>query len=128
MKSIFKKFPRRSGRSKGKITIRHRGGRIKHKSRVVDFLRPFWNTHAIVLTLEFSALQKSYISLVSYPFGVFAYIIAPVGLRPGSLITNGIYPSLGSCLFLKDIPFNIKIHNIESQPMRGACFARAAGS
>jgi len=67
-------------------------------------------------------------SLISYPFGVFSYIIAPVGLRPGSLITNGIHPSLGSCLFLKDIPFNIKIYNIESQPAGGARFARAAGS
>jgi len=116
IKSIFKKFPRRSGRSKGCITVRHRGGGIKHKTRVVDFLRPFWNAYAIVFTLEFNSLQKSYISLISYPFGVFAYVLAPVGLRPGSLINNGIHPSLGSCLFLKDIPFNIKFTTSKPAP------------
>lgn len=67
--------------------------------------------------------------MISYPFGVLQYIIAPVGLKPGAIIYNGLNVfTLGSCLFLKDIPFNIKIHNIESYPNSGAIFIRSAGT
>jgi large subunit ribosomal protein L2 len=66
--------------------------------------------------------------LISYPFGVVQYITAPVGLKPGSILSNGLDNyTLGSCLFIKDIPFNIKIYNIEASPNSGASFVRSAG-
>jgi len=78
--------------------------------------------------LEKSNFHSFYVALLSYPFGVLQYITAPVGLRPGSVISNGLNNfTLGSCSFIKDIPFNIKIYNIEAHPNSGASFIRSAG-
>lgn len=59
-----------------------------------------------------------------------SYILAPQGIRPGHVVSSGPFSpvSLGCCLLLKNIPFNTKIHNIESYPMSGGKYARSAGN
>jgi large subunit ribosomal protein L2 len=80
--------------------------------------------------LEYHRGVRSYVAAVVYTCGVASYILAPQGLRPGNVIMSGPLskPALGCSLLLKDMPFNIKIHNIESLPRSGGKYARSAGT
>jgi len=129
--NIFQKtIRRRAGRSFGKITVRHRGGGFNCKSTSIDYSRFLWNSPAVVRSLEYHKGVRSYVAAIVYTCGVASYILAPQGLRPGHTVMAGplSVPSLGSSLLLKDIPFNLKIHNIESFLRSGGKYARAAGA
>jgi large subunit ribosomal protein L2 len=84
----------------------------------------------MVRSLEKHRSNSFYLASVFYSCGISAYIIAPEHLKPGHFIMAGAGapPSLGSTLFLKNIPFNIKIHNIESSPRSGGKYIRSAGN
>ena len=71
-----------------------------------------------------------FVATLIYSCGVVSYILAPYGIRPGHTVWAGpnAKPTLGSCLPLRNVPLNIKIHNIESRPGGGAKYARAAGT
>ena len=81
-------------------------------------------------SLEKNASKNCYVSLLIYPFGLTTYVVSPAGLRPGNTVIAGdsvrIVP--GNCTYLKNIPLNTKIHNVESHPTGGAKLARSAGS
>lgn len=115
----------------GKITVRHRGGsQIKPKTILIDYTRFIWNLPAVVRSLEKNFFYSSYLACVVYPCGILAYINAPLGLKPGAIIETAeeLPIKLGNSMLLKNIPLNIKIHNLESFPKSGAKFVRAAGT
>ena len=114
----------------GRITSRHRGGGVKHKYRIIDFLRNKKNIIATIERIEYDPNRTSYIALVKYEDEVRNYIICPQGLKIGDKIVSGegVEIKIGNCLKLKDIPPGTTIHNVELIPGNGGKLARSAGS
>ncbi|KEH96649.1 50S ribosomal protein L2 [Clostridium massiliodielmoense] len=130
-KSLLVSLNKKAGRnSQGKITVRHRGGGAKRKYRIIDFKRTKDGIPAKVASIEYDPNRTAYIALVVYADGEKRYIIAPVGLKVGDVVTSGIDSDIkvGNALPLKNIPVGTVIHNVELQAGKGAQLVRAAGS
>jgi large subunit ribosomal protein L2 len=112
------------------MTMRYIGGGHKKMYRVIDFLREKDGMTAIVKTIEYDPNRSSRIALVVYSDGEKRYIVAPVGLQIGQILTSGkdAAPEIGNTLFLSDIPMGTIIHNIELKPGKGGAMARSAGT
>ena len=129
-KSLIVKKKKHAGRnSYGKITVRHHGGGNKQKYRLVDFKR---NTEgsAKVIGIEYDPNRTSYIALLENDEGKKSYIIAPVGLTDGDVVTSGADADIkpGNVLPISAIPVGTIIHNIELYPGKGAQLVRSAGA
>ena len=129
-KSLIVKKKKHAGRnSYGKITVRHHGGGNKQKYRLVDFKR---NTDesAKVIGIEYDPNRTSYIALLENEAGKKSYIIAPVGLTDGDVVTSGADADIkpGNVLPISAIPVGTIIHNIELYPGKGAQLVRSAGA
>ena len=75
-KSLTKGQKSTGGRNNyGRITSRHRGGGVKHKYRMIDFLRNKRNTPAVIERIEYDPNRTSYIALVKYEDEVRNYIL-----------------------------------------------------
>ncbi len=137
---ITKKAPEKSltvtkkktnGRNnQGKITVRHRGGGVKRKYRLIDFKRRKDGITAIVTAIEYDPNRSANIALITYKDGEKAYIIAPKGLTVGTVIESGenVDIKVGNALPIMNIPVGTVIHNIELRPGKGASLARSAGA
>ena len=129
-KSLIVKKKKHAGRnSYGKITVRHHGGGNKQKYRLIDFKR---NTEgsAKVIGIEYDPNRTSYIALLENEEGKKSYIIAPVGLTDGDVVTSGADADIkpGNVLPISAIPVGTIIHNIELYPGKGAQLVRSAGA
>ena len=115
--------------AKGRITVRHQGGRNKVKYRIIDFKREKDNIPAKVAAIEYDPNRSAFIALLHYLDGEKRYILAPEGLKPGDKITSGegadIMP--GNALPIRFIPLGTLIHNIELKPGMGGKLVRSAG-
>lgn len=130
-KSLLVEQKRTGGRNaQGKITVRHRGGGAKQKYRLIDFKRTKDGIPAKVATIEYDPNRSAYISLVVYADGEKRYIIAPVGLKVGDVITSGPDSDIkvGNALPLKNIPVGTVVHNVELSRGKGAQLVRSAGA
>ena len=88
-KSLLAKKKKTAGRnSYGKITVRHHGGGNKQKYRIVDFRRSV-EENATVIGIEYDPNRTSYIALLENEAGKKSYIIAPVGLTDGDVVSAG---------------------------------------
>ena len=137
---ITKKAPEKSltvtkkktnGRNnQGKITVRHRGGGVNRKYRLIDFKRRKDGITAIVTAIEYDPNRSANIALITYKDGEKAYIIAPKGLTVGTVIESGenVDIKVGNALPIMNIPVGTVIHNIELKPGKGASLARSAGA
>ncbi|NLB63263.1 MAG: 50S ribosomal protein L2 [Fibrobacter sp.] len=128
-KPLTKGIKRSSGRNhRGVITVRRRGGGHKKLYRMIDFKRS-WAGSAVVETIEYDPNRTARIALVKLDNGKRAYILAPEGIKVGSIIQSGSDSSLsvGNTLPLRDIPQNTEIYNIELKPGKGGQVARSAG-
>ena len=114
----------------GRITSRHKGGGVKHKFRIIDFLRNKKNMKAEVERIEYDPNRSAYIALVKYEDNERKYIICPQGIKIGDKIESGkkIEIKIGNTLELQDIPPGTSIHNVELIPGNGGKLARSAGS
>ena len=129
-KSLIVIKKKNSGRnSYGKITVRHRGGGNKQKYRIIDFKRAE-NTSGKVIGIEYDPNRTSYIALIENEAGEKSYIIAPVGLRDGDVVSSGETADIkpGNTLPIANIPTGTFIHNIELYPGKGAQLVRSAGT
>ena len=129
-KSLIVKKKKHAGRnSYGKITVRHHGGGNKQKYRLVDFKRNTDET-AKVIGIEYDPNRTSYIALLENEAGKKSYIIAPVGLTDGDVVTAGADADIkpGNVLPISQIPVGTIIHNIELYPGKGAQLVRSAGA
>ena len=70
----------------GRITSRHRGGGVKHKYRIIDFLRNKINITATIERIEYDPNRTSYIALVKYEDEIKNYILCPQGIKVGDKI------------------------------------------
>ena len=123
---------KRAGRnSRGKITIRHRGGGHKRRYRQIDFRRDKFEVPGRITSIEYDQNRSARIALVTYADGEKRYIVAPIGLKVGDSILSSkrtveIRP--GNTLPLRNIPLGTMIHNIELQEGRGGQMVRSAGT
>ncbi len=129
-KSLIVKKKKNAGRnSYGKITVRHHGGGNKQKYRLIDFKRNV-DESAKVLGIEYDPNRTSYIALLENEAGKKSYIVAPVGLTDGDVVTAGADADIkpGNVLPISAIPVGTIIHNIELYPGKGAQLVRSAGA
>ena len=106
-KSLLEPLKKNSGRnSYGRITVRHRGGGVRRKYRVIDFKRNKLDMNATVLTIEYDPNRSAFIALVEYEDGEKRYIIAPYGLKVGDVIRAGADADIkpGNALAMINIP------------------------
>lgn len=131
-KSLLKKLKTHAGRNnQGKITIRHKGGGVKRKYRIIDFKRNKDNIPATVKTIEYDPNRSANISLVVYADGEKRYILSPKGIKLGQKVISGtenIDIKIGNAMPLSIMPEGTVIHNIEMNPGAGGIMARSAGT
>ena len=130
-KSLLTTLKKNSGRNnQGKITVRHQGGGVKRKYRIIDFKRNKDNIKGIVATIEYDPNRSANIALINYVDGEKRYIIAPKGLKVGMEIYSGEKTDIkvGNALPIMNIPVGTLIHNIELHPGKGGQLVRRAGS
>ena len=130
-KSLTVSLKKHSGRnSRGKITVRHRGGGAKIKYRIIDFKRNKDDIPATVKTIEYDPNRSANIALVQYADGEKRYIIAPEKLKVGDVILSGANADItvGNTLKLADIPVGTIIHCVELKAGKGAQLVRSAGN
>ena len=149
-------FPKRGhgkgGRNNsGRITVRHRGGGVKRRIRIVDFNRWTSGPH-LVERIEHDPGRSAHIALLNeQATGRKSYIVAAEGMRAGDIVhsyRSGIPQDLlesmggmvdpgimaaktahrGNCLPLHMIPVGMMVYNVGSQKGKPAVFCRSAGT
>ena len=130
-KSLVVTKKKTNGRNnQGKITVRHRGGGVKRKYRLIDFKRRKDGITAIVASIEYDPNRSANIALLNYKDGEKAYIIAPKDLQVGNIVESGnmVDVKVGNSMDIMNIPVGTVIHNIELRPGKGGQIARSAGN
>jgi large subunit ribosomal protein L2 len=117
--------------SRGRLSMRNRGGGHKQLYRVIDFKRDKIDIPGKVETVEYDPNRSSFISLVKYRDGERRYIIYPAGLQVGQEVVStdrqaDILP--GNAMPLRFIPLGTIIHNIEMKKDKGGQIAKSAGT
>ena len=130
-KSLLVKKSKTGGRNnQGKITVRHIGGGVRRKYRVIDFKRTKDGIDGKVASIEYDPNRSANIPLINYADGENRYIIAPLNLKVGDKVESGANADIkvGNALPLENIPVGTMVHNVELNPGAGAKLARSAGS
>ncbi|MGH9622422.1 MAG: 50S ribosomal protein L2, partial [Bryobacteraceae bacterium] len=130
-KSLVRGKKRTGGRdARGHISLRFRGGGAKRAYRVVDFRRDKTGVNAKVAAIEYDPNRSARIALLHYIDGEKRYILWPVGLEVGRMVSSGPDADIlaGNALPLKNIPAGTVVHNVELRPGKGGQMARSAGS
>ena len=130
-RSLTKGLTKKAGRNNnGRVTMRRRGGGHKTLYRVIDFKRNKLEIPAKVAEIEYDPNRSARIALLHYADGEKRYILCPVGLNQGDVITAGEGADIkpGNALVLANIPTGTIVHNIELHPGKGGQFCRAAGT
>ena len=121
----------KAGRNnQGRITVRHRGGGVKRRYRLVDFRRNKTGIPARVEAIAYDPNRSANLALLKYVDGEKRYILAPAGLKVNDAVMSGpeAEPSVGNALPLAQIPLGLPVHNIELVPGQGGKLARSAGN
>jgi len=130
-KSLIAKKSSTGGRNvHGRITSRHRGGGHKQRYRIIDFRRTKDGIPAKVAAIEYDPNRNARLALLHYADGEKAYILAPLGIKPGAIVESGSGAEIrpGNALPLRNIPAGTTVHAIEMRPGGGAKMARSAGA
>jgi large subunit ribosomal protein L2 len=129
-RALVKPLRGRAGRNNlGRVTVRHQGGGHKRQYRVVDFKRDKDGVPARVAGIEYDPNRSARLALLQYADGEKRYILAPLGLNVGDVVTSGPEADIrpGNALPLRTIPAGTVVHNIELVPSRGGQMVRSAG-
>jgi large subunit ribosomal protein L2 len=127
-KSLLRPLTKTGGRNaRGRVTCRHRGG--GHKRRF-DFKRDKYTIPATVASIEYDPNRSARIALLHYHDGEKRYILAPLELGVGDVVSSGDNVEIkpGNALPLRNIPVGTVIHNVELKPKKGAQLIRSAGA
>src|SRR5699024_5418894 len=103
----------------------------KRRYRLIDFRRHAKDgVPAKVAHIEYDPNRTAHIALLHYFDGEKRYIIAPTGLKQGTVVEAGANADIkvGNNLPLRNIPTGTIIHAVELKPGAGAKLARSAGS
>ncbi len=130
-KSLLVALKKSGGRnSRGKMTMRNRGGGHKRRYRLIDFKRDKQGMAAEVKSIEYDPNRSAFIALVEYQDAEKRYIVAQNGLQVGQKVFSGPQsaPEIGNALPLSEIPLGTIVSCIELRPGQGAILARSAGT
>lgn len=130
-KALTAKVSYNAGRnSKGRITTRHKGGRVKRKYRLVDFKREKIGVKGKVKAIEYDPNRSANIALIAYEDGEKRYILSPEGMKVGRIVVTAEDAPIrvGNVLPLKNIPSGMAVHNIELVKGNGGQLCRSAGN
>lgn len=132
-KALFAKFSNRAGRGRqnAKITVRHQGGGVKRRFRLIDFKMNKFGVPAKVASLEYDPNRTAFIALLNYFDGEKRYALAVDGMKTGDTIISNLENveiKPGNRTAIKNIPLGTVISNIELKPGKGGQLARSAGS
>ncbi len=130
-KSLLSKMSETAGRNNtGRITVRHRGGRVKRRYRTIDFKRNKIDIPAKVQAIVYDPNRTCNIAQVAYADGEKNFILAPLGLNVGDTIISSVEADIkvGNSKLLCDIPVGTLVHNVELNPGAGGQMARSAGA
>lgn len=129
-KKLKRMLTRSPGRSRGRVTVRHKGGGARKYYRVVDFKRDKLNVPALVVAIEYDPNRNVSVAKLNYADGEKRYILCPEGLRVGDeILSSEIAPvKPGNALPLRNIPLSTPIHNVEVNPGAGGIIVRGAGT
>ncbi|MFZ5376418.1 MAG: 50S ribosomal protein L2 [Patescibacteria group bacterium] len=122
---------KRQGRGyKGHITVRHRGGGVKKRLRIIDWKRDKFGVPGVVKRIEYDPTRGANVALIYYKDGDKRYMICPSGLEVGNTVISGpdVDPKVGNAMPLKNVPIGVSIHNIEMKKGHGAQMVRGAGN
>ncbi len=129
-KRLLAPKPKKAGRSRGKISVRHQGGGVKRRYRIIDFRLDKHGIPAKIVSLEKDPNRSALIALVHYADGEKRYILATHEMRVGHTVLSGpdapVAP--GNRLLLLNIPIGTTISNIELEKGKGGQIVRSAGS
>lgn len=130
LKKLLKTKRSKAGRSKGRITVRHKGGGHKKKYRIIDFKREKLGISATVKSIEYDPNRTTHIASVFYTDGEKRYILAPQDLKVEDKVVSDKKVSLkpGNRMLLKNIPVGTFVYNIEMHPGQGGKMVRSAGN
>lgn len=129
-KSLIEPLKSKAGRNNlGRLTVRHQGGGAKRMYRVIDWKRDKVGVEGKVIAIEYDPNRSARIALVEYPDNERRYIVAPNGVKVGSVVASGptADTTVGNALPLRNIPTGTTIHNIELRAGQGAKIVRSAG-
>lgn len=129
-KSLLSKKTNKSGRSHGKISVRHKGGAAKRRYRMVDFRMDKFDVPGKIFSIEKDPNRSAFIALISYRDGEKRYVLATQGMESGQEIMCGEKAPIksGNRTKIKNIPVGTIVSNVEMFPGKGAQVARSAGS
>ena len=131
-KPLLQPLKKSGGRnSRGRISIRFRGGGHKRSYRIIDFKRDKIGIPGEVETIEYDPNRSAFISLIKYKDGERRYIVTPYNLAVGQIIVSSdkqvdILP--GNAMPLRFIPLGTVVHNLELKKGKGGQIAKAAGT
>lgn len=129
-KSLKGLLAKHSGRSKGRVTVRHQGGRHKRFYRMVEFKRNKFNIGGEIVRFEYDPNRNVNLAVVKYDDGQYTYILAGKELKVGDMVMSGDSAEVkaGNCLKLRNIPVGTMVHNVELIPGAGGKMGRSAGT
>ncbi|MDD4989916.1 MAG: 50S ribosomal protein L2 [Candidatus Pacebacteria bacterium] len=130
-RNLLRVLKKTAGRNNtGRVTVRHKGGGVKRKYRIIDFGQIKMNVPAVVQAIEYDPNRTCHIALLKYSSGEKNYILAPNELKAGDeIICAEKAPiTLANRMKLKNIPVGTTVYNIELFPMAGGRLARSAGT
>lgn len=119
-----------NGRSKGTITIRHRGGGAKRFYRVIDFSgTQKLGVPGVIRDIEYDPNRNCFISLIFFKDGDKRYNIAHKTAAVGDEVVTDVKAKIiaGNRMQLQNIPVGYQIFNVEITPNRGGQIVRSAG-
>lgn len=130
-RSLLLPLRKRAGRNnQGRVTVRHQGGGVKRRLRVIDFKRDKRDVPGRVVGIEYDPNRSARIALIQYRDGEKRYILAPLGLSVGDTIQAGLSVEIkpGNALPMRNIPVGLQVHNIELHKGKGGQIVRGAGA
>ncbi len=122
---------RRMGRStRGRITVRHKGGGSKRLYREIDFRQDKMGIPGRIASIEYDPNRSGFIALAVYRDGEKRYVLATKHMKEGDTVLTSAEAPLeeGNRMPLERIPLGFSVHNIELAPGKGGQIVRAAGS
>lgn len=129
-KALLSKKANRAGRSRGKISVRHKGGGHKRRYRIIDFKLDKFGVPGRIAAIERDPNRSAFIALIHYRDGEKRYVLATEGMKTGQeIISDENAPiKFGNRVKVKNIPVGTIVSNLELFPGRGGQAVRSAGS
>jgi large subunit ribosomal protein L2 len=130
-KRLLLTLKNRAGRNnQGRITVRHKGGGVKKRYRIVDFGQNKIDIKAKVASIEYDPYRTAFLMLLEYEDKEKRYRIAPEGAKVGDevICKDKAVLKKGNRMKIKNVPVGTGVFNIELVPGQGGKIIRSAGS